>query len=105
MLRWRQLPVGLLTLLYSPLSAWARARSGGVVEIPSSWGLTPKRNEQSGKLELIGKDDAGQTYVAHSSDREGVTDETMQDLVRGDREKTDARTFTKYFIEHQRRSR
>lgn len=66
-----------------------------MAELPESWGLTPKVNTDTGKVDIVGKDDLGQEYVARSCDGAGVTDNDVEMLRLGDREHTNAAEFVR----------
>ena len=61
-----------------------------MAEIPSSFDLKP-RGKADGTLDLIGKDDAGQEYVARNCPSGHVTDDDLQELAVGDRTQSTAR--------------
>jgi len=53
--------------------------------IPKSWGLQTKKRSD-GKLDIVGKDDAGQEYRVRTTDGPGITDTDIQELRDADRE-------------------
>lgn len=54
-------------------------------ELPASWGLqTFKRDD--GKLDIVGKDDAGNGYRVRTTDHAEITETDVQELQAADRE-------------------
>lgn len=71
-------------------------------EIPASWGLKQKRRDD-GRVDVVGTDDAGREYTAITTEGDAVTEKEVSELQLGDREQSDAKTFTEHFIkEHDR---
>ncbi len=63
------------------------------MELPASFGL--KTEERSdGKLNIVGKDDAGEKYVARVTSGPEVSNEDVAALANGDRERNNPWDFT-----------
>lgn len=56
-----------------------------MAELPAGWGLTTKARDD-GKLDVIGKDDAGQEYKVRTCESGAVTDADIQQIRDADRE-------------------
>lgn len=56
-----------------------------MAELPSSWGLKTKRRTD-GKLDIVGKTDAGQDYRVRTTDTAEVTEKDVSELKAADRE-------------------
>jgi hypothetical protein len=54
-------------------------------ELPKSWGLK-KVKRSDGKLDIIGKDDAGSEYRVRTTDGPTITEKDVQELHAADRE-------------------
>ena len=54
-------------------------------QLPKSWGLKTKKRSD-GKLDIIGKDDAGAEYRVRTTDGPGITDTDIRELRDADRE-------------------
>ena len=54
-------------------------------QLPKSWGLKTKKRAD-GKLDIIGKDDAGQDYRVRTTDGPGISDKDISELRDADRE-------------------
>ncbi|SRR5579871_695848 len=54
-------------------------------KLPKSWGLKSKRRAD-GKLDIIGKDDAGQDYRVRTTDTPEITETDLKELHAADRE-------------------
>lgn len=73
--------------------------------LPEDWGLTTK-SRPDGKLDIIGKTDAGEDYKVRTTDGPGVTDTDIQELRAADREayrnrSAGAREFVSGLVTHQ----
>lgn len=85
----------------------APARYGrSVAELPESWGLTTQQRSD-GKLDIIGKDDAGNDYRVRTTDGPEVTSNDLAELHDADRESypdraTGARMFVDKLTRHGR---
>lgn len=71
-------------------------------KLPRSWGLKTKKRSD-GKLDILGKTDAGEEYRVRTTDGPEVTDRDVTELRAADREaypdrKTGARTFVRNLI-------
>lgn len=70
--------------------------------LPESWKLTEKpRND--GKVDILGTDDAGAQYVARTTEESGVTDRDLQILSIGNRETSNPKAVTDFFIQDRER--
>lgn len=74
------------------------------MELPASWGLSTVPR-QDGKLDIVGKDDAGRDYRVRTTDTAEVTAKDVQELKEADREsypnrETGVRTFCKNLVEY-----
>lgn len=68
-------------------------------ELPQSWGLTTTKRKD-GKLDIIGKTDAGADYRVRTTDGPEVTDKDVQELHDADRETyANRETGVKQFME------
>ena len=54
-------------------------------ELPKSWGLR-KVKRGDGKLDIVGKDDAGKEYRVRTTDGPSITEKDVQELHAADRE-------------------
>ena len=54
-------------------------------QLPKSWGLKTKRRSD-GKLDIVGKDDAGREYTVRTTNSSHVTDTDIKELHDADRE-------------------
>lgn len=71
-----------------------------MAELPSSWGLKTKKRSD-GKLDIIGKDDAGKDYRVRTTDTPEVTDRDVAELKIADRENYPNRQAgVKAFVNH-----
>lgn len=68
------------------------------MELPASWELKEKRRDD-GRIDVVGRDDAGSDYVALTTETDSITPEDVKRLAQGDREQTDAYQFTKRFTD------
>jgi len=69
-----------------------------MAELPASWGLKTKRRTD-GKLDIVGKDDAGNEYRARTTDTSEVTEKDVAELSKADRESyTSPETRTKEYV-------
>ena len=71
-------------------------------EIPASWNLTPKPRPD-GKVDIVGKDDAGSEYVARTTEEAGVTERDLEILKVGNREASTAHDFVEFYAGERRR--
>ncbi len=69
-----------------------------MAEVPASFGLE-KRMRSDGRIDLVGRDDTGREYVARTTEGPVVTDADVEALAVVDRERTNAREFTRRVIE------
>lgn len=72
-----------------------------MAEIPSSWGLK-KRKRSDGKLDILGKTDAGEEYRVRTTSGPDITEGDIRELAAVDREQTTAREFVQRTIAHQK---
>ena len=56
-----------------------------MAKLPESWGLKTKRRND-GRVDIVGKDDAGRDYVARTTNGSTVTDRDVSELAAADRE-------------------
>lgn len=80
-----------------------------MAELPASWGLRRKRRAD-GKLDLIGKTDAGEEYRVRTCDSGSVTDHDLVELKAADRESyasrdAGARAFVSSLVASGRKDR
>lgn len=75
---------------------------GLMPELPSSWNLTT-RPRGDGKLDIMGKDDAGREYRVRTTDAPGVTEHDIAEISAVDRERTNAREFVRGLMDNQSR--
>lgn len=73
-------------------------------ELPSSWGLK-ERKRSDGKLDLVGKADNGDEYVARTTEGAEVSPGDVDSLAAGDRERTNPREFTARAIRAREREK
>lgn len=67
-------------------------------KLPKSWGLKTKKRPD-GKLDILGKTDAGEEYRVRTTDGPEVTNLDVQELHAADREAyTDRRTGARTFV-------
>ena len=67
--------------------------------LPKSWGLKTKKRTD-GKLDIVGKDDAGKEYRVRTTDGPGVTDHDIKELHDADRESyKDRRLAAKQYVD------
>jgi hypothetical protein len=62
-----------------------------MAKLPKSWGLKTKRRND-GKIDIIGKDDAGRDYRVRTTDHSEITDKDLRELKNADRESYSNRT-------------
>lgn len=60
-------------------------------KLPSNWGLKTKKRAD-GKLDIVGKTDAGEKYVVRTTDGPEVTDRDLAELKAADRESYSSRS-------------
>ena len=71
-----------------------------MADLPKSWGLKTKKRSD-GKLDIIGKDDAGKDYKVRTTDTPEVTQKDIQELKLADRENYPNREAgVKAFVNH-----
>jgi hypothetical protein len=70
-------------------------------EIPKSWGLKAKKRKD-GKLDLVGKNAAGEEYVARTTEQEGVTERDLQILRVGSPEHSTPKEFVEFYANERR---
>lgn len=73
-----------------------------MAEIPSSWGLK-KKKRSDGKLDIIGKTDAGEEYKVRTTSGPEVTDADVKEIAAVDREQTTAREFVQSTMAEQKK--
>lgn len=80
-----------------------------MASLPKSWGLKTKKRSD-GKLDIVGKDDAGRDYTVRTTDTGHITDRDISELRDADREnyagysrKEAARIFTQKIMDHGKR--
>jgi hypothetical protein len=64
--------------------------------LPEGWKLKPKRRKD-GRLDIVGKNDIGEEYVARTTEEPGVTERDLQILSIGNRETSTARDVVKFY--------
>lgn len=64
--------------------------------LPDGWGLKA-RPRDDGRLDIVGKDDTGQEYVAHKTAGMGVTERDLQILDMGNRETHSAKEVVDFY--------
>ncbi len=57
-----------------------------MAKLPENWGLNAKRRND-GRLDIVGKDDAGRDYVARTTNGPDVSDKDVSELAIADRER------------------
>jgi hypothetical protein len=62
-----------------------------MARLPKSWGLKEVKRPD-GKLDIVGKDDAGKSYRVRTTDGPTVTDTDLKELHAADREAYSSRT-------------
>lgn len=75
-----------------------------MAELPSSWGLTTRKNKQ-GKVEVFGKDDAGRGYKVRTCDSGELSDRDVSEIAAVDRERTTSKEFVGNLLDGGRRDR
>lgn len=77
--------------------------------LPENWGLTTK-SRPDGKLDIVGKTDAGESYTVRTTDGPGVTDHDIKELRDADRENYSgmstsqaAKQFVQKIVDHGRK--
>ena len=70
-----------------------------MAEIPASWGLTTSKRTD-GKLDIVGKTDAGDSYRVRTTDGPSVTERDLSELHDADRETyANRETGVRQFVE------
>jgi phosphoglucomutase len=64
--------------------------------LPDGWKLRQKKRAD-GKVDIVGKDDAGKEYIARTTEGPGVTERDLQILSVGNRETSTARDVVKFY--------
>ena len=72
--------------------------------LPESWGLT-ERKRADGKVEIVGKNAAGEQYVARTCEEGGVTERDLKILDVGNPEKRDADAFIGFYRDERDNAR
>jgi len=71
-----------------------------MAELPASWNLKTQ-SRQDGKLDIVGKDDAGNDYRVRTTDTSEVTEKDVSELKKADRESySNPATRTKEYVQH-----
>lgn len=78
-----------------------------MADLPASWNLKTKRRSD-GKLDIVGKDDAGNEYRARTTDTSEVTEKDVSELKKADREsysnpQTRTREYVKWLTSNPRK--
>lgn len=72
--------------------------------LPSTWGLK-ERKTADGKTQIVGKNAAGEEYVARTCEGDGVTDRDLKILDVGNPEKRDANAFIGFYRDERDNAR
>lgn len=72
--------------------------------LPSTWGLS-ERKTADGKVQIVGKNAAGEEYVARTCEGEGVTERDLKILDVGNPEKRDADAFIGFYRDERDNAR
>jgi len=68
-----------------------------MASLPAGWKLKARRRPKDGRCEVVGKDDAGQEYVARTCEGTHVTEQDLQILAVGNRENSTAREVVRFY--------
>lgn len=69
------------------------------MELPRSFNLNTRKNEQTGKTEITGKRDDGSSYTVRTVD--AVTPQVVDDIAHADRERTNAYEFVDRIVKEK----
>jgi|SRR5437867_12966024 len=72
--------------------------------LPSAWGLS-ERKTPNGKTQIVGKNAAGEEYIARTCEGDGVTDCDLKILDVGNPEKRDADAFIGFYRDERDNAR
>lgn len=72
--------------------------------LPESWGLKEKKRSD-GRVDIVGKNDVGDEYVARTTETDGVTDRDLQILDIGNPEKRDIDKFVGFYRDQRDNAR
>ena len=64
--------------------------------LPEGWKLT-ERKRSDGRVDIVGKDDLGQEYLARTTETDGVTDKDLKILNLTNREKSTAKDVVDFY--------
>jgi hypothetical protein len=64
--------------------------------LPEGWKLRTKKRGD-GRLDIVGKNDVGEEYVARTTETPGITERDLQILSVGNRETSTARDVVKFY--------
>ena len=67
-----------------------------MASLPEGWKLK-ERKRKDGRVDIVGKNDLGDEYVARTTEDRGVTERDLQILAVGNRETSTAREVVKFY--------